>query len=570
MKTNLEEIKQRVDIVDVISTYVRLQKVGNQFRTNCPFHNEKSPSFYVSPHKGFYHCFGCGVHGDIFGFTMQIEGIPFKDALRMMAERAGISLSQVSHEDSSRTLDIMEDACVFYQRHLQESFMARGYVDGRGIESETVHLFRIGFAPAAWRDTYSFLQKKGYSDEEILESGLCIKHEKGLYDRFRSRVMFPIMNPSGKVVAFSGRIIGEEAGKDGVAKYVNSPETPLYHKSNILYGYDKAKKEIAKSKRVVLVEGQMDTVMSHQAGVLDTVAISGTALTEEQVKIMKRFAETLVLSLDTDKAGFEAMKKSAQVALFHEMNVEALYIEDAKDPAEIIAESKEEWRRVVDKPVSVFTFLTKKIKEQHAAEDTIKILQRIKKEVFPVLASVQSPMLREGYGELIARELGISTETILSEMKTVQFQESAVEESQFLKTHETKPEQVFIKSDPLLLVLQVYVLLDMALWIDKHKYLAFLKEKLDLVKDVIELEMLDNQELKEVESIKLEKEFAESEVDKLEILKEKIYFALKQIYEKSKQKINNKIRESYSDDLLIKLKDLNSALDTLSKEVSEL
>jgi DNA primase len=268
--SNLEKIKERLNILDVVSTYIKVDKVGTQFRARCPFHNEKTPSFYVSPTRGNYHCFGCNEHGDIFGFVMKIEGLQFKDALRILADKAGVTLSNFKKEETSNMVDILEAATIFFEKNLAQNIEAKNYVASRGITIETSQKFRIGFAPNDWRLLYNGLKSAGYNDEEIVSSGLCIKHEKSgqftYYDRFRSRVMFPIMNASGKVVAFTGRIIGHDEGKDGVAKYVNSPETQMYHKSSILFGYNFAKHEIAKLKKVIVVEGQMDVVMCHQAG----------------------------------------------------------------------------------------------------------------------------------------------------------------------------------------------------------------------------------------------------------------------------------------------------------------
>lgn len=197
---NLDLIKERLNILDVVSTYIKLDKAGSQFRARCPFHSEKSPSFYVSPNRGSYHCFGCGEHGDIFSFVMKIEGINFKDALRLLADRAGVSISEFKKEESSSLIDILEGATMFFEHNFSQNPQAKEYLKNRGVKAETMQKFRIGFAPNDWRQLYTKLNKAGYTDEEIVTSGLCIKHEKGLYDRFRSRIMFPIMNASGKVV----------------------------------------------------------------------------------------------------------------------------------------------------------------------------------------------------------------------------------------------------------------------------------------------------------------------------------------------------------------------------------
>jgi DNA primase len=278
---------------------------------------------------------------------MKIEGLQFKDALRILADKAGVTLSNYGKgksEEESHLIDILEAATIFFEKNLSQNTTdgnaAKDYLKNRGVNVQSVQKFRIGFAPNDWRQLYNLLKQAGYNDEEIVTSGLCIKHEKNgaftYYDRFRSRIMFPVMNASGKVVAFSGRILelGEKKIQNGQevrveAKYVNSPETPMYHKSSILFGYNFAKQEIAKLKKVIVVEGQMDVVMTHQAGNVNTVAISGTAFTPEHIAIIKRFAEGVVLALDSDKAGYTAMLKSAALAKLKAWTQAAMWVTEA-------------------------------------------------------------------------------------------------------------------------------------------------------------------------------------------------------------------------------------------------
>jgi DNA primase len=417
---NLDLIRERLNILDVVSTYIKLDKAGSQFRARCPFHSEKSPSFYVNPSKGFYHCFGCSQHGDIFGFIMKIEGINFKDALKLLADKAGVSLTNFKKEETSSLIDILENTTIFFENELNKSPEAKEYLKKRGVSEETISRFRIGFAPNDWRQLYTKLNKAGYSVEEIVSSGVCIKHEKGLYDRFRSRVMFPVMNPSGKVVAYSGRIIGIDQGKDGVAKYVNSPETPMYHKSSILFGYDKSKQEIAKTKKVLVVEGQMDVVMAHQAGNTNTVAISGTAFTPEHISILKRFAETVVLALDTDKAGYAAMLKSAALALESDMEVEGIKLVD-KDPADMILHDKisgtSYWAEAVGNPKPILSLITEIILEKEKIKP--RQIQLLRKDLFPLLRVIKSPLLKETYTKDIAKQLDIDISIIKQETESI-------------------------------------------------------------------------------------------------------------------------------------------------------
>lgn len=414
----VEEVKSRLDIVDVVSTYIKLEKSGSQLKARCPFHNEKSPSFYVSPHKGFFHCFGCGVHGDIFTFITKIENLEFKDALKLLAERAGVELKSFKREEESKSFDILESAAGFFQNNLSNSLPAQEYLYNRGLTKATIENFRVGFSQNDWRTLYNFLKKSGFDDKEIEQSGLCIKHEKGFYDRFRSRIMFPINNSTGKVVAFTGRIIGPESKKEGVAKYVNSPETTVYHKSSILFAYDKAKKAIADSKEVILVEGQMDAVMSHQAGVENTVAISGTALTEEHIKILSRFADTATLSLDKDNAGYVAMLRSASVAYFADMFVKVIDFGDAKDPADIVANNPEDWRIAVSQTVPFFKFMAESIATSDVSE--LEKMKKLRKEVLPILQIVKSNLLKESYAAQVGAVLNIDKASILKDVENLE------------------------------------------------------------------------------------------------------------------------------------------------------
>jgi len=421
--SNLEKIKERLNILDVVSTYIKVDKVGTQFRARCPFHNEKTPSFYVSPTRGNYHCFGCNEHGDIFGFVMKIEGLQFKDALRILADKAGVTLSNFKKEETSNMVDILEAATIFFEKNLAQNVEAKNYVLGRGITIETSQKFRIGFAPNDWRLLYNALKGAGYNDEEIVSGGLCIKHEKNgqftYYDRFRSRVMFPIMNASGKVVAFTGRIIGPDEGKDGVAKYVNSPETQMYHKSSILFGYSFAKHEIAKLKKVIVVEGQMDVVMCHQAGNVNTVAISGTAFTPEHIAIIKRFAEGVVLALDSDKAGYTAMLKSAALALANDLEVEGVLLSE-KDPADMIKNNPASWIEVLGKSEPIVNIVAKIV----MAKETIKPkqMQMLRRDLFPLLRMVRSPLVKDSFTEEVAKTLGVSKEIIKAETESINTQ----------------------------------------------------------------------------------------------------------------------------------------------------
>ena len=244
--TPIEEIKSKINILDIVSTYVRVERSGNQYKARCPFHNERTPSFYVSPERGSYHCFGCQAHGDIFGFVESIEHIPFVEALKVLADRAGVSLSNYDkskHDKDSRLIEILTLAKAKYIDNLNSNAESKSYMLDRGVTPYSLSLYGVGYAKSEWRDIFTYLMMKGFTPEEIVESGLVIKTEDNkYYDRFRGRIMFPIHNISNAVVGFTGRVLpAYDDGKSG--KYVNTPETAVYHKSSILYNYDKAKKK---------------------------------------------------------------------------------------------------------------------------------------------------------------------------------------------------------------------------------------------------------------------------------------------------------------------------------------
>jgi DNA primase len=283
---DVEKIKSALSIEDVISSYIKIDKAGMNFRARCPFHNEKTPSFYISPDRGSYYCFGCNAHGDIFSFVQNIEGLDFKGALKVLAERANITLSYNFDQNSTekdKIFAILEDATRFYESELQKNSKAIDYLKKRGLSDETIKSFRIGYAPSDWNFIHKHLNSKKYSNDLIEKSGLIKRANENdgrMYDRFRGRIMFPIEDSSGRIIAFSGRIL-EDDGKS--AKYINSPDTSVFDKSSTLFGLSKAKTDIRRLNYSILVEGQMDLIMSHQAEIRNTVASSGTALTSLEI-----------------------------------------------------------------------------------------------------------------------------------------------------------------------------------------------------------------------------------------------------------------------------------------------
>lgn len=344
-----EEIKEKLNLVDFLRGYLDLRPAGKNFKANCPFHSDKSPSFIVSPERQIWHCFGCGEGGDIFKFLMKFENLEFYEALKILAEKAGIELSRLSPTDQKQfgiLYDINRIAAEFYKSKLAESERGQGYLAERKLNENTIREFEIGFAPQGFDALHMHLIKSGFSVNDTLRAGLIFKTERGQYmDRFRGRVMFPIHNHFGKIVGFSGRILPElDNGEMG--KYINSPETPIFKKSRLLYGFWKSKNFIRESKTVLLVEGQMDFLMLWQDGVKNATASSGTALTLEHLKNLRRIADRIILGFDSDAAGLIAAERAIDLAGGEDFSVSVLSLKgsavengggtDYKDPAEVV------------------------------------------------------------------------------------------------------------------------------------------------------------------------------------------------------------------------------------------
>ena len=410
--TPVEEIKSKISITDVVSQYVRLEKSGSQYKARCPFHNEKSPSFYVSPNRNTYHCFGCGVGGDIFKFVESIEHIEFKEALKILAERAGVALNYQKREGDTAMLGLLADASLFFQINFKESVEAKKYMHERGLLDDTISEYDIGYAKSEWRTLFVYLATKGYTPEQMVEAGLVISAEgEKFYDRFRGRIMFPIKNISGAVVGFTGRVLpAYDDGKTG--KYVNTPETKLYHKSKILFNYDKAKKYIAETREVILAEGQMDVIMSAQAGVKNIIAVSGTAFTEDQVKMINRLADNVVLAFDNDNAGKKAAERAAIMCAYGGMQVSSVDILE-KDIADIVKNDPSLWVETYKNKVPLIISYANIVNQ--IGEKNEKIVY-IKNQVVPYLRAMQSPIERDFAINDFSNITGISTQAIKDEL----------------------------------------------------------------------------------------------------------------------------------------------------------
>lgn len=431
MADNVEQIKEKLSIEEVVSWYVTLKPAGGNLKARCPFHTEKSPSFMVSPARGTYHCFGCGVGGDMFSFIQAIEGTDFMGALTMLAERTGVTLTfekNAPKSDKDTLYALVADAVLFYQSVLAEQKDALQYLYARGLTDETVKNFRLGFAPDSWDSVRNHLSEKKYTDVQMERAGLIKRSEKGsgYYDRFRSRIMFPINDSVGRPVGFSGRTFGTD-DKD-VAKYINSPETELYDKSSVLFGFDRAKQVMRRNNFAVLVEGQMDLILSHQIKYTNTVALSGTALSPGQVRAIARLTKNLVIALDGDKAGIEATMKSARSALKEGFDVKVAQLPEGKDPADVIhAGGLEVWKECIKHAQHIVPFLFGHVRAHTRDERSFQL--RATKEVLPFIREIESPVDRAHFIRVASRELAVSEQVV---------------EQELLRMKEERPESVAV------------------------------------------------------------------------------------------------------------------------------
>lgn len=429
MFSPVDQIKERLNIVDVVSMYVNLTPAGKNFKGKSPFKQERTPSFYVSPDKGLYHCFSTGKGGDMFTFVQEMEGLDFKGSLKVLADKAGVSLTNFNpkeKEEKDKLYDIMEDATKVFEDFLSKDKEVLEYIKNRGIEEATIKDFRIGYVPLGWRGLYDKLKDK-YSDKDLALVGLVKITEKGAYDTFRDRIMFPICDSSGRIIAFSGRIFKDD-GKSG--KYVNSPDTPLFNKSDVLFAIDKAKNYIRKYNFTTIVEGQFDVISLHQAGFKNTVAVSGTALADSVVGkdkqvnnlgVIKRLSNNLVLAFDSDSAGVNAAKRSAHIAMSLGMDVKIVDITEGKDPADFLKDfGKEEWSKILKAAEHIIIFYVNKIKQN--SKDEREVGRKIKEEVLPLVAELPSDIEKSFFIKKISEIANIPESYIVSDLKKIKLE----------------------------------------------------------------------------------------------------------------------------------------------------
>jgi len=427
--SDTQSIKDRLDIVQFIQEYLPLKKAGANWKAPCPFHREKTPSFMVHPEKQIWHCFGCGKGGDVFTFFQEMEGLDFPEALKILAERAGVKLersfeNEAAKSQKNRILEINAKAAYFFNHFLTEmpaAQAARDYLfKKRGLSAKTVEEWQIGFIPEQWDLLTQYLLKKGNGIDDLVASGLTIKNEerKSHYDRFRGRIMFPIWDVHNNVVGFTGRQLVENAEAGG--KYVNTPQTAVYDKSRVIYGLNKAKNEIKAKDLIVLVEGQMDVIACHQAGMTNVVAVSGTALTEEQIRLFKRFSNNLAVAFDADEAGQKAAERSLDMALIQGLNVRVIRLPAGagKDADECLKKNPAVWFKAVEESAGAMDW---RFEKAFASADLTS--PRGKQAVAGILlqeiAKIPFAVEREGYLKRLAERLGVEAGVLREELAKV-------------------------------------------------------------------------------------------------------------------------------------------------------
>lgn len=489
MRNTAEEIKERLSITEVVSNYLKLEKAGVNLRARCPFHTEKTASFYVSPGRNSFHCFGCGRSGDIFTFTELIEGMSFSDALQKLAERAGVKIVRGYSKDTDSSKKILtrinEEAVIYFEKNLETNKEAMDYLLSRGLTNETIKKFRLGFAINSWDGALKNLRSKGYKDEDLISSGVIAKTEKGLIDRFRSRIIFPLIDISGSVVGFSSRIF--PADREG-PKYVNSPETLVFHKSKFLFGLNDARQEILKKGQVIIVEGQMDLMMAHQVGAINTVAVSGTALTDSHLSMLKRFTNEVVYSFDSDDAGRKAAIRAFKISFENELLPKSVILDDGLDPADMAKNDKEKLLEAFKSAIPAIEWIIKTNKTDPKSQSFLSV---IKEEVLPVVAKIQSNIDKDYAVKMVSEILGVREESVrddLQKVRDVEFRQVYEEEKIIPYVSPPTIQEIIIDK-----IIGIVLLLN-------EKDAEFVKEIKNKIKEVINLDI--DEKIKDLSDIK--------------------------------------------------------------------
>jgi DNA primase len=446
-------IKQKLDVVELVGEYVQLKPSGINHKGLCPFHQEKSPSFMVNRERQSWHCFGCSKGGDIFSFVQDIEGMDFVESLKLLANKAGVQLTntfedKAASSQKNRIKEINAKAAAFYNHVLTKmdvSKLAREYLKNRGLKDDTIAEWQIGFVPDQWDLLTQYLLKKGHSIDDLVAAGLTIKKDnasaqsgKGFYDRFRGRIMFPIWDVHGNVVGFTGRILVETEKSGG--KYVNTPVTPVYDKSSVVFGLNKAKQEIRKKNLVVMVEGQTDVIACHQAGMKNVVATSGTAFTDQQITLLKRYSENMNMAFDADAAGVKAAKRGIDLAIEQGLHVKVIEIPEGKggDPDECITQNPDVWFHSVENASPVMDwYFSRAFSGKDISNPREK--QEIVDELLPEISRVPFAVEKDHWLQELAGRIGVDVTILRDDMKRIKDSKPVLRENKKVETTTTRP-----------------------------------------------------------------------------------------------------------------------------------
>ncbi len=409
----LEVIKEKISVVDLISEYLPLKKAGVNFKASCPFHQEKTPSFMVSPERGIWHCFGCQKGGDVFKFLMEKEGLDFKEALQILAKKAGVELKRSApHKDfRDRLYEANLKAQEFFHHILTKHPLGKTaleYLKKRGLSDETTRQFGLGYAPNSWESLTKFLLKRGFSVSEIVTSGLGVASKNSCYDRFRGRIIFPLIDGKDRIIGFSGRVIYKAE-----PKYINTPQTPIFDKGNFLFGLNLAKGEIRNQKEAVLVEGEMDMILSFQSGIKNIVASKGTALTEGQIDLLKKYTQSLNLCFDMDLAGDSASRRGIEMADRAGMDIKVTRLPEGKDAAEVVQSDPESWKKATTQAIPIYDYYLQSTATRFDLKNPAD-LRQIPTELIPVWAKITDDFIREHYIQKLAAFLKMDEKLLRS------------------------------------------------------------------------------------------------------------------------------------------------------------
>ena len=464
--SDIDEVKSRLNIVDIISERVRLKKTGRNFKGLCPFHNEKTPSFIVSPDRQIFKCFGCGKGGSVIDFIMENDHVDFGEALEMLAAKAGVKLERRVPETAEgktkqRIYEVNHLTSEFYHFLLTKHKLgqkARLYLKNRGISDKSIKTFALGYSPNSWDGLLKFLRKKGYEEELLDKAGLVIKG-KTYYDRFRGRVMFTLKDHRGNVVGFAGRLLDPDA-KDPTSlrssgqeqpKYINTSETPVYVKSNVLYGLEITKDAIAKANEAVVMEGELDVISSFQAGIGNVVAIKGSALTDGHVRLLRRFTERIALALDSDVAGDAAARRGIEIADAAGLDMRVVVLPSGKDPDEAARTNPGLLKKAIKEAIPIYDYFISSAIARFDGESAFG-KKKISEELIPVLAKIDNPVVQNHYIKKLAKTLDVAEQTVIEAIEKLKRQQGRPVKSQ----EESLPAHVVARSRPE--KLEIYIL----------------------------------------------------------------------------------------------------------------